>query len=174
MNNEINKNCIGPCYPANTLFYNPVTMRAIKNNYTSCPIYPTNNLDLVSTKCSNNNIDENYKTYQLFDNSYKVANSPHMFLKQIYELHNFNEIEDFLKVLIFTKPLYTQKRILEAIFETYRTLNEFPTNNFINSMFNIKECFSKNITKEKLKKRILKVKNDYNVSDLFNYLEHKK
>ena len=147
-------------------------MRAIKNNYASCPVYPTSNdISSFSAQCSNYKSNENYKTHQLFDNAYKVANSPHMFLKQIYELHNFEDVEHFLKVLIATKPFYTQKRILEAIFETYRTLNEFPTDNFINSLNDIKIIYSKKITKEKLRKKVLKIKNNYNIINLFDYLK---
>jgi hypothetical protein len=49
-----------------------------------------------------------------------------MFLKQIYNINNISDVVTFLNYSLDTLPLYSQRRILKAIYEVYYKYIEFP------------------------------------------------
>lgn len=152
--------CIGACYPPDVIYYNPITLHIIKNKHPSCPIYPSNGR--ASTYCSNP--DANATLTELFDSLVSMASSPHLFLSQFYDLNNIHDVNIFLKNEITILPKNTQKRILKAIFETCRDETEFPTKEYIEKLY---DTYDGKLTITKLAKRVLKVKNDLNVVDIY-------
>ena len=59
-------NCIGPCYPANVVFYNPLNLIAIKSKLQSCPIKKREIINdkkkkiIYNDRCQENDINYNY------------------------------------------------------------------------------------------------------------------
>ena len=129
--------CIGPCYPANTLYYNPISLQSIKSKNNSCPIFPTKVGDKIKIKdkCI---LNENYdfENYDMFDDVVHVATSYNSFLEQIYNIKNIYEMELFLENSINQLPNLSQKRILNSIYKVYRDNDSFPNDNFINLVKN--------------------------------------
>ena len=126
-------NCIGPCYPANTIYYNPISLTPIKSTFPTCPIKKTISSQdsgekkiIYAKECKKSDITDEYKYFDIFDDSVQIANSSDNFLKQIYEINNIQEVIYFLNNSIDVLPIYTQKRILKAIHEVYYKYIEFP------------------------------------------------
>jgi hypothetical protein len=125
-------NCIGPCYPANTIYYNPSTLTAIKSKFTTCPIKKQSiEIDnkkeyIFADRCDISEINDEYLYFDIFDDSVQIANSPNDFLKQIYKIFDISDVIIFLNNSIDIIPIYSQKRILKAIYEIYYKYIEFP------------------------------------------------
>lgn len=124
--------CIGPCYPSNTFYYNPLDLSIISNSYPSCPIKPTNvtsNGKIVkkkSDKCFENDINKGNLYFDIFSDYIQIATSPCNFLSQIYNLNNISDIVNFLSNDFDTLPIYSQRRLLGAIYDVYYKYVEFP------------------------------------------------
>ena len=171
---EKNK-CIGPCFPKKNLYYNPITLQPIieKNNST-CPIEPfVKDDELIShKKCDEPS--ENYKNYDMFNEFSKIASTPKHFLLQIYNIDNYNTMTHFIKNDIEFLPLYTQKRIINAIFLAYKTNTEFPHSLYIKNFVELfKKIYNINLNFNKTTKKISKYKNNDNIDDIFNYVKSK-
>jgi len=164
-----NNKCIGPCYPENYLYYNPLTLDAIIANKKSCAIEPNNeNNYKIVDEC--NKIDKNYKEFNIFENDYKIAYNDDTFLRQIYEINNLNELHDYLLNKINKLPIYSQKRLLNSIFRVYNKYNDFPIDLFINKcQIILKQIYNKNLNLNKISKIIKKNINIKNkdIFDLF-------
>ena len=127
-----NYKCIGPCYPANMLYYHPLTLQAIKSKNSSCPIELQKIGDTIKIKDKcilNENYD--YENYDMFSDVVQVATSDNVFLKQIYNIKTIYDVELFLENNIRQLPNLSQKRILNSIYRVYRDDDSFPNNNFI-------------------------------------------
>lgn len=128
--------CIGPCYPANTIYYNPLSLTPIKSVFPSCPINKKEINEsgkkkyIFADRCNILDINDEYLYFDIFDDSVQIANSSDNFLKQIYNIHNIADVVHYLNNSIDEIPLYSQKRILKAIFEVYYKYIEFPKSFF--------------------------------------------
>jgi hypothetical protein len=124
--------CIGPCYPANTIYYNPLTLTPIKSVFPSCPINKKEINEsgqkqyIFADKCNATDINDEYLYFDIFDESVQIANSSDNFLKQIYNINNIVDVIYYLNNSINELPIYSQKRFLKAIFEVYYKYVEFP------------------------------------------------
>lgn len=171
-----NNNCIGPCYPANYLFYNPLTFEPIKNNYSSCPskmkynkktgeMIPTTKCEIVSKK---------YNEYDLFDETIFFCSNENEFLIDIYYINNIRDSVNFLNDEIDKLPYYSQKRVLNSIFIVYAKYNEFPIKIFGDKVNNvIKNIYKQDFELDKLYKKIINLKNTNNIKDIFINLTQK-
>ena len=125
--------CIGPCYPANTYYYNPSNLGLVFNNFPSCPIKeqiiinPDNTTyKKISAKCNNEDINKGELIFDIFGDSMQIASSSINFLSEIYDLNNIADIVRFLTNDYDNFPIYSQRRLLEAIYSSYYNFIEFP------------------------------------------------
>ncbi len=132
-----NYKCVGPCYPPGINYYNPFNLIPIKSDVATCPINPKNGI--IFDKCNLNDIDKNYQNFDIFKDIINIASTPNLFLKQIYHIYNISDVIYFLNDTIDTMPIYTQRRVLKAIFETYYKYIEFPKLLFVSKLKNVLE-----------------------------------
>jgi hypothetical protein len=139
-NNDNNKiksidgnNCVGPCYPKNTFYYNPYNLVLTKSDRLSCPIKPQKKInsdgkieEINSNFCYDKDINKGHLYFDIFNDSVQISTSSNNFLKEIYRLNNIEDIVHFLSNSIEILPIYSQRRILKAIFEVYYKYPEFP------------------------------------------------
>ena len=125
--------CIGPCYPSNTVYYNPLNLVPIKNEFPSCPIKSTkitNNIGDKTTidydKCNDEDINKGHLHFDIFNDFIQISTSSDNFLKEIYNINDIYDIVKFLSNSIDSLPIYSQRRILKAIYEVYYKYVEFP------------------------------------------------
>jgi len=173
--------CIGPCYPPDTFYYNPTNLTLIKNNYPSCPIKPqtiTNpdgsksGLNLVSSKCDNENIGKGHLYFDIFSDYVQISTSSDNFLSEIYNLSTIADVVHFMTSSLDTLPIYSQRRVLKAIYEVYFKYVEFPKNLFAKKiLFILKNIYKINNFDEN--KILLKLNNvdNYkeNINDLYKF-----
>ena len=138
--------CIGPCYPPNVVFYNPITLTGIKASYSSCPIKIQKVIDnnkkekkILADKCNIENVDKNYNSFDIFTDSFKIVPNDYMFLKQIYNISDINDVVNFMSNSMDVLPIYSQRRLLKSIFITYYKYIEFPKKIFIQKLMFILE-----------------------------------
>ena len=166
--------CIGPCFPANTLYYNPITLQAIKSKKDSCPIYPNLNEATGKVKIKDKcilNKNYNYENYDIFDDVVQVATSDNTFLEQIYNIKNIYDVELFLENDIKQLPNLSQKRIMNSIYKVYRDNDSFPSNNFISLAKNfIKKNYDIKIKSKMLLSKIMDNKHGKKWDNLFTGL----
>lgn len=125
--------CIGPCYPPDTFFYNPLNLGLFKNPYPSCPIreQKISNSDgstykKYSAECYKDDINSGYLYFDIFSDNIQIATNSDNFLSEIYYLNNISDIVRFISNEFDILPIYTQRRLLEAIYSTYYNYVEFP------------------------------------------------
>jgi hypothetical protein len=157
------------------LFYNPVTFQAIIEDYPACPIYKKNKHDpkkkdeiLLYDKC---NIEDNKKLdtniiYNIFDDDIYFCNSANDFLVEVYNIRNIIDIINFLNDNINELPDYTQKRILNYIYNVYKNHDDFPFELFSEKII---EIFNKIY---KIKLNILKVNKKIKTDKIDNIFEY--
>ena len=151
-------NCIGPCYPSNTIYYNPLTLTFIKSSFPSCPIKKReitlangNKTTIYADKCNDKDINKGFIFFDIFNDSSQIAISGDMFLKQIYNINNISDVIIFLNSSFDILPLYSQRRILKAIFEVYYKYIEFPKSFFSKKIIQIlKQIYKLNVFDEKI------------------------
>jgi hypothetical protein len=164
--------CIGPCYPANKLYYHPLTLQAIKNNTSTCAtqLYKIDNNIKIHDKCILNE-NYNYDNYDLFSDVIQIAMSDNIFLEQIYNIKNIVNVELFLDNDIKQLPILSQKRILNSIYRVYRDYDSFPNKNFISPVKNfIKYNSGINIKSKEIISIIMENKHKKIWEDLFENL----
>lgn len=172
-------NCIGPCYPPNTIYYNPSTLIAIKSKYPTCPIKKTEiDIDgqkkyIYADKCNVSELNDEYLNFDIFNDSVQIANSSDDFLKQIYKILNISDVVIFLNNSIDIIPIYSQRRILKAIYDVYYKYIEFPKLFFsdkickiLTEIYKLKKISSKDILADLDKIQL-------NKQDIFLYLVEK-
>lgn len=124
---DLNNKCIGPCYPPNVIFYNPINLQSFKNPTESmCPIKKTRIDDKIKyiDKCYP--IDENYEKYDLFNDNVSICKNDNEFLSQIYNIKNLQDSVHFLDDNFDILPLYSKIRLINAIVNVYSNFIEFP------------------------------------------------
>jgi hypothetical protein len=170
--------CLTPCVKPNTLFYNPITLQGIIEDYPSCPVYRKNkhdplNIDqlVIYDKCNlNDNKKISYKEQHIFDDSLYFCNSANDFLIEIYNINNIIDVINFLNDDLNEIPDYSQKRLLDYIYEVYIEYDDFPYELFsqrlievFNKIYKIKLNYLKIYKNIKNKKKI----------NIFDYLFNK-
>lgn len=165
-----NYSCIGPCYPAKSLYYHPLTLQGIKNKFDSCPINIVKGRDDIFDKCEvNENFD--YENYDIFNDVVQIASSDNDFLKQIYNIKNINDVENFLENNLIQLPILSQIRLCNSIYKVYRDNDMFPSDSFIDNVKKIIEKkYNLKIKSEKIINKIMSVKHSNNTNDLFQIL----
>ena len=180
-NQIITKNgykCLGPCMEANKLFYHPITFQAIITKYPVCPIYDRNKHDpknkdevLIYDKCNiedNNKI--NYKKYNIFDDNIYFCNSKNDFLVEVYNIKNIIDIINFFNDNFNELPIYTQKRLLNYIYDVYISYNDFPFELFSDKLIDVfNKIYKIKLNNNKIIKKIKTTK----INNLFIYLLNK-
>ena len=81
---------------------------------------------LYADICNASDVNDEYLDFDIFDDSVQIVETSDDFLKQIYEINNISDVVTFLNNFIDNMPIYSQKRILKAIFEVYYKFVEFP------------------------------------------------
>ena len=164
--------CIGPCYPANMLYYHPLTLQAIKSKKNSCPIeqHKVGDKIKIKDKCVlNENYD--YENYDMFADVIQVATSDEVFLDQIYNIKNIYDVELFLDNNIIQLPILSQKRILNSIYKVYRDNDSFPSSNFIALVKSvIKKNYDIEIKSKKILSKVMDNKHGKKWNNLFSDL----
>lgn len=164
--------CIGPCYPANMLYYHPITLQAIKSKHDSCPInvQQIGNKKKIKDRCLlNENYD--YENYDMFADVVQVATSYNVFLEQIYNIKDINEVELFLANNIKQLPKLSQKRILNCIYKVYRNNDFFPSENFITLVKElVKYYYEIEMKTKKIISKIMDNKHNSEWNNLFDSL----
>lgn len=172
--------CIGPCYPSNTIYYNPLTLTPAKSPFPSCPINKTEIIKsgekvyIFSDKCNILDVNDEYLYFDIFDDSVQIANSSDNFLKQIYNINNIADVIYYLNNSIDELPIYSQKRILKAMFEVYYKYVEFPKLFFSNRILKIlNEIYfiDDKITNKQIMADLDKINSDS--LEIYNYLLNK-
>ncbi len=172
-----NKQCIGPCYPPHTLFYNPIYLvpyRGEEDKDYLCPTFKFYNKFTESYQgfdyCNPEDVNENYKNFDIFDDVLRIASTDELFLHQIYDINNIFSATQFINDSIEIMPVYTQKRILNCIFNVWCNDINFPYAIFSEKVsYVLKSIYNINLDPEKIKNKIIKTKKQ-KYSDIFNYL----
>lgn len=79
-----------------------------------------------SDKCFKEDINKGELYFDVFSDYIQIATSSFDFLSQIYNLNNISDIVHFLSYTIDTLPIYSQRRLLGAIYDVYYKYIEFP------------------------------------------------
>lgn len=171
-----NFNCIGPCYPPGIVFYNPLEMTShINNDEPMCPIFPIfyNNMHKTNDICNKDDINNNYAEFDIFNDFFQIASNHYTFLSQIYNINNITDTVHFITNNFDVLPIYSQKRLLNSIFEVYYIYIEFPKKIFVEKLKNVlKEIYDIKIYKdEKIISDLDKLKK-LNI-DLYQYFQNK-
>lgn len=176
-------NCIGPCYPPDTIYYNPLNLVPIR--VPSLPSCPTKKYEvdiegetntLYYDICHPEDINKGYLTFDVFNDVVQIANTPNNFLKQIYSISNISDLVHFLSNSFDTLPIYSQRRLGKVIFEVYWKYVEFPKSLFIKKLINILiRIYKIDISKLSDEKKIIKELDRINENslDMYNYLLEK-
>lgn len=136
--------CVGPCYPSNTYFYNPYNLAIIKNPYPSCPIKEQKIINKdgsiykkMSDRCHESDINKGQLYFDIFSDNIQISTSPNNFLSEIYNLNTITDVVRFLSNDFNNLPIYSQRRLLEAIYLTYYKYIEFPKLQFAKKLAHI-------------------------------------
>lgn len=169
--------CIGPCYPPNTYYYNPSNLGIIKNPYPSCPIKQREIIDpdgftykKYSAECDEKDINNGELYFDFFSDNIQIATSSSNFLSEIYNLSNISDTVRFLTNEFDNLPIYTQRRLLEAIYSTYYKYNEFPKLLFVEKLlFILKNIYRiTNLSKDKIMHKLNEIE-FVNSEDLYTH-----
>jgi hypothetical protein len=125
--------CIGPCQSPNTYYYNPLDLSLISTPFPSCPIKEKivvgsdgNIHKKKFDKCYEEDINKGDLYFDIFSDYIQISTSSENFLSEIYNLNNITDVVNFLSNTIDTLPIYSQRRLLGAIFSVYYKFIEFP------------------------------------------------
>lgn len=171
--------CIGPCYPSKTLFYNPLNLVGYYAlNDPLCPIKKVFNEEIKEhifvDRCNIEDITPDYKNYDIFDDSVQIASTDKLFLFQIYNITNINEVQTFISDTLDSLPSYSQKRLLNSLFQSYKNYEEFPNMIFSKKISHIlKEIYHLDIDVKKINKKIIELKKKYEYINIFIYFVNK-
>ena len=162
--------CVGPCYPADTIYYNPLNLVPIKANYPTCPILPQqkDNKTIYADKCRFEDINRGYLYYDVFSDLVQIATSSDNFLRDIYEIYSVSEVVNYLSDSIDLLPIYSQRRILKAIYEVYYRFIEFPKLLFGTKLsLVLKSIYNINIESKQIIKILDKINDEEKYDDLY-------
>lgn len=169
---EKNNKCIGPCYPANSIYYHPISLQVIKSKYNSCPIKSimVGDTKKIHDECElDNNFD--YENYDIFADIFHLASNDKLFLEQIYNINNISDANMFLDNNMNELPILSQKRIINSIYRVYRDNDLFPNDKFIEFVENIlKYKYNLEVKTNKILNKIMKNKHKKLWDNLFEKL----
>jgi len=172
--------CIGPCYPPNTLFYHPIYLKAIIDDKEPfCPVFKSYNekdkqYEYVD-QCKAENVTPNYEKFELFEDIFQFATNDQNFLSQIYDINNINGASEYLEESIELLPVYSQKRILNCIYSIWAGNKNFPIELFANKLkYVLKSITNIDISIDKIKNKIIDSKKYNNIFDYFEKKYSKK
>ena len=176
-----NNECIGPCFPKNNYIYNPISLVIDKTNDSMCPVKPftNSNNERINFKECNYRGDKSYLNFDVLDHNNPfllIARNDNLFLKEIYNINDINQAYDFINNEFNNLNIYTQKRIINAIFNSYIRDELFPNNTFINYTKKIlSSLYKTNVSFDKIYKNIVKIKNKdiIQIDDIFSYFFNK-
>jgi hypothetical protein len=94
-------------------------------------------LSIYTDKCYEEDINKGETSFDVFTDSIQIAKSTNIFLKQIYNINNISDVVNFLNNSLDILPIYSQRRLLKAIFEVYFKYIEFPKLLFSKKIMNI-------------------------------------
>ena len=142
-----------------------------------CPIAPgsikeiNGKLNEPADTCNINNDNFDYENYDMFEDILQIAITYDVFLKQIYDLSNFQQVNHFIENNINELPILTQKRLINSIYQVYKDDDSFPTDNYIVVIKHIfKELYNIEAKSKKIINYIMNNKYKTNWNDLFEYL----
>ena len=174
-----NHKCIGPCFPLDTYFYNPINFDAYySKEHSYCPINKTydknKNKFIYTDKCDISNISPDYKNYDILGEVFKFAITDNIFLAEIYGIQNVLDANNFITNDLETLPLITQERIINCIFNVYSKYLNFSINEFIIRLnYILENLYNIKISDEKLYKKIIEIKNNSKSINIFEYIKKK-
>ena len=120
-------------------------------------------------KCYDKDVNKGYLSFDIFNDAVQIASTSNIFLKQVYGINNITDLVNFLSDSIDTLPIYSQRRLLKAIFETYYKYVEFPKLLFVKKIYLIlKKIYKLNDLDEKIILNKLEKINE-NSYDLYQY-----
>lgn len=172
-----NYECIGPCYPANTYYYNPSNLSLINNTFPSCPIKEQQIINpygsvnkKYSSKCKDEDINKGHLYFDIFSDTIQIATSPNNFLAEIYNINTISDTVRFLSNEFDNLPIYSQRRLLGAIYSTYYKYNEFPKLLFVKKLLYILKNIYKitNLNEDKIIDK-LNNSDSTNTVDLYSF-----
>jgi len=171
LNKNINSNtdhCITPCYQKNTIFYSPFTYLPNIHNKNTCIT-----LNNYLKDCNMEDNINNFNNYNILSNVSFYINNSNTFLSYFYNINNVNDLPVFMNDTIENLPIYTQKRLLQYIFENYKNNVNFPIHIFVTKIINLfYKIYNVKLDLHKITKKInnLIVNNN---NDIFIYLSNK-
>lgn len=189
INNNLNNNekkkiksvngydCIGPCYSPNTYYYNPLNLSLISTPYPSCPIKQKNIINADGTthkknfdKCFDKDVNTGNLYFDIFSENTQISTTVDNFLSEIYELHNISDVVHFLSNSIDVLPIYSQRRLLKAIYSEYYKYIEFPKQLFSKKLLHVlKNIYNINdLNEHKIQQKLNSLKHN-NSDDLYNF-----
>ena len=150
-----NLDCLGPCYPPNTIYYHPIYFTPQIFNDFTCPITRILDKNKDIDRCKEEDVSNDYKDFDIFEPIVHIANTPKTFLEQIYNINIIQDVIQFLEDSIDELPIYSQKRLLESIYETYIDNSSFPKELFSEKVHNVfKKIYKINLPIDKISSKL--------------------
>ena len=166
-----NLDCLGPCYPPNTIYYHPIYFTPQIFNDFTCPITRILDKNKDIDRCKEEDVSNDYKDFDIFEPIVHIANTPKTFLEQIYNINIIQDVIQFLEDSIDELPIYSQKRLLESIYETYIDNSSFPKELFSEKVHNVfKKIYKINLPIDKISSKLF---SDKKYDNLFEYFYNK-
>lgn len=163
-----NRDCLGPCYPPNTIYYHPIYFNPQVYDEVTCPIKRDVNRDIDIDRCKEEDVTNDYKDFDIFEPIVHIANTPKTFLEQIYNINIIQDVQQFLEDSIDELPIYSQKRLLECIYETYKDNSSFPKELFAEKVENVlKKMYKINLPIDKISSKLYSDKKYDNIFEYF-------
>lgn len=129
--------CIGPCYPPNTILYNPYNLCMTIESEPTCAIKPKKvkiGVDEIVDNfetCDVEDIDYNYKNFNILNDDVLLFGDDNIFLDYVYDISNLQNLKFYLLNSFSDLPVYTQRRLLRSMFIVYYDFVDFPKKIFI-------------------------------------------
>jgi hypothetical protein len=170
---ENNFRCIGPCYSPKTTYYHPLYFDVIYdlNDYT-CPIRRTikEGKEILNDFCDPKQVTYDPNTFDMFEDIVQIANTPKLFLEQIYKIDDLQDCIKYLNDNFDNIPIYSQKRMINAIVEAWGKNINFPLDIVSHKIkFILHKIYHIDLTTDKISKKIINIINKQNYNDIFIY-----
>jgi hypothetical protein len=153
----------------------------IKNNFTTYNlIADTKEKKIIGTdgrihkknfdRCNDEDVNKGKLDFDIFSDYVQISTSSLNFLSEIYNLNDITTVVHFLSNSIDTLPIYSQRRLLSAIYDVYFKYIEFPKLLFCKKLlFILKNIYKiNNLDENKILDTIDKNKKD-NSEDLYSF-----
>ena len=169
-----NIQCIGPCYPPNYLYIDPFTFKDIYENDYTCPFgYCKDDEECDIDICDEKQCTDNYLNFNINDTYFYIASTNELFL-EIFNITKYTDIILFIENEYDSLPLYTQKRIINTIFNVYKNNNKLLSTFYIKSVLNIyNNLYKTEVNYNIINKYLSKLSKKNKEIDIFIYLHTK-